>query len=158
MFILFCKESADIWSLVGKILFVFKIVIPLLLIIFGMIDLGKAVISAEEKAIKNATNSIIRRLIAAVVIFFVPTIIGAIFGLISDFDEQKKDYDLCKSCLVHPYDKDGCTKKADLACTKVGQTYYGADGEGIVIKKEDQGQGLGKKQYCSECPKAKECQ
>ena len=102
----FCLKSANIWSLVGKVLFVFKIVIPLLLIIFGMIDLGKAVISAEEKAIKNSTNSIIRRLIAAVVIFFVPTIVGAIFGLVDDFSEA--DYKNCKECLVHPYDSVKC--------------------------------------------------
>lgn len=108
----FCAKSTDIWQIVGKILFVFKIVIPLLLIIFGMIDLGKAVISSEEKAIKEATTSIIRRLIAAVVIFFVPTIVGAVFGLIGEFnEEQKDDYTICKNCLVHPYKDSTC---ADL--------------------------------------------
>ena len=106
----FCARSTDIWQIVGKILFVFKIVIPLLIIIFGMIDLGKAVISSEEKAIKEATSSIIRRLIAAVVIFFIPTIVGAVFSLIGEFDkEQKGDYTICKDCLVHPYEDATCS-------------------------------------------------
>lgn len=108
----FCTKSAGLWSLVGKILFVFKIVIPLLLIIFGMIDLGKAVISSDEKEIKNATTSIMRRLIAAVVIFFIPTIVGAVFGLIDNFnnDEDKNtaDYDICEACITKP-NGDTCT-------------------------------------------------
>ena len=36
----FCSQTKSIWVLVGKILSVFKIVIPLLIIIFGMIDLA----------------------------------------------------------------------------------------------------------------------
>ena len=116
MFLLdFCNESAGVWTLVGKVLVVFKIVIPLLLIIFGMIDLGKAVISSEEKAIKQATNSLLRRAIAAVVIFFIPTIVGAIFSLVNSFGEAKEDtgYDTCINCLVHPYKSDKCKCAAD---------------------------------------------
>jgi len=106
----FCTKSAGLWSLVGKILFVFKIVIPLLLIIFGMIDLGKAVISSDEKEIKNATTSIMRRLIAAVVIFFIPTIVGAVFNLVDNFDNDKEtaDYDICEACITKP-NGDKCT-------------------------------------------------
>lgn len=102
----FCQETAPVWQLVGNILLVFKIVIPLLLIIFGMIDLGKAVIGSDEKAIKEATNSIIRRLIAAVVIFFIPTIVGAVIGLVGSFnreeDKGKANYDVCKACITRP--------------------------------------------------------
>ena len=36
----FCTKTKPIWVLVGRILGIFKIVIPLLVIIFGMIDLG----------------------------------------------------------------------------------------------------------------------
>lgn len=100
----FCQTSAGLWQLVGKVLLVFKIVIPLLLIIFGMIDLGKAVVASDEKAIKTATNSIIKRLIAAVVIFFIPTMVAAIFSLISDFKDEKEyeGYSVCSACINRP--------------------------------------------------------
>lgn len=103
-FLNFCTESAPLWKLIGRVLLVFKIVIPLLLIIFGMIDLGKAVIASDEKAIKAATNSIVRRLIAAVVIFFIPTIVGAIFGLVDDFknNSESEGYSVCKACITSP--------------------------------------------------------
>ena len=110
----FCVETKDVWSTVGKVLLVFKIVIPILLIIFGMIDLGKAVIGSDEKAIKEATNSIIRRLIAAIVIFFIPSIVGAIIGLVGSWQEDAKaeDYDVCKTCLTKP---GSCSTKAEEA-------------------------------------------
>ena len=44
----FCTKTKAIWVLVGRILGIFKIVIPLLVIIFGMIDLGKAVVASKD--------------------------------------------------------------------------------------------------------------
>ena len=101
-FLSFCSDSAKLWKLIGRVMLVFKIVIPLLLIIFGMIDLGKAVIASDEKAIKAATNSIIRRLIAAVVIFFIPTIVSAIFGLVDSFSDTDEGYKICRTCITKP--------------------------------------------------------
>ena len=94
----FCVTSAPVWQLVGRILMVFKIAIPILLIVFGMIDLGKAVIASKEDAIEKATQSLIKRLIAGVVIFFIPFLVGAVFNLINSFkdlndDEVKNHYE-----------------------------------------------------------------
>ena len=134
----FCKETYEMWQLVGRILLVFKIVIPLLLIIFGMIDLGKAVIASDEKAIKNATTSIIRRLIAAVVIFFIPAIVGAIFSLVKSFSDVENDYNLCKNCIVSPNTDNSCKNAAGRSCNHYTQTgnYYGPDGQQIKDKGE----------------------
>ena len=99
----FCQETATIWQFIGWVLFVFKIVIPLLLILFGMIDLGKAVVSSDEKAIKSATSSLVKRAIAAVVIFFIPTIVSAIFGIVTGFQGKVKDqYKVCANCVTKP--------------------------------------------------------
>ena len=53
----FCTNTANIWQIVGYVLLIFKIVIPILLIIFGILDLGKAVIASKEDEIKKATGS-----------------------------------------------------------------------------------------------------
>ena len=62
----FCANTASIWQLVGVVLLIFKIVIPIILIILGMIDLGKAVISSDEKAIQKSAKTLAFRIIAAV--------------------------------------------------------------------------------------------
>ena len=49
--------------------------VPLLLIIFGMLDLGKAVIASKEDEIKKGQQMFIKRLIAAVIVFFVIAVV-----------------------------------------------------------------------------------
>jgi hypothetical protein len=100
----FCYNSANIWQVVGYILLVFKIVIPIILIIFGMLDLGKAVIASKDDEIKKAMKSLAMRAIAAVVIFFIPTIVGLVMGLVSNFSSSgaESDYNVCRSCLTAP--------------------------------------------------------
>lgn len=60
---------------------IIQIGIPIILIIMGSIDLGKAVLSSDEKAIKGAQGALVKRCIAAVAVFFVVTIVQLIFGL-----------------------------------------------------------------------------
>lgn len=109
----FCSSTANIWQIVGYVLLVFKIVIPLLLIVFGMIDLGKAVIASKEDEIKKATGSLVRRAIAAIVIFLLPTLISFIMTAIGGFNEEAKaDFEVCKSCITNP--NSGCSAAEDL--------------------------------------------
>lgn len=100
----FCKNTANIWQIVGYVLLIFKIVIPLLLIIFGMVDLGKAVIASKSDEIKKATTSLAMRAVAAVVIFLLPTIISFVMGLITEFrgSEAEEDFKICRSCITSP--------------------------------------------------------
>ena len=77
----FCTKTKSIWVLVGRILGIFKIVIPLLVIIFGMIDLGKAVVASKDDEIKKAAKSLGFRALAGILIFFIPTLVGFCFTL-----------------------------------------------------------------------------
>ena len=60
-----------------------QIGIPIILIILGMLDLGKAVMASKEDEIKNAQKLLIKRCIYAVAIFFVVMIVQVVFGLLS---------------------------------------------------------------------------
>ncbi|MBQ8659293.1 MAG: hypothetical protein IJ475_00435 [Bacilli bacterium] len=98
----FCKDSAEIWQVVGNILRIFTIVVPILVIIFGMMDLGKAVVASKDDEIKKAIKSLAMRAIAAIVMFFIPSLVGLIMGLCSGFADVKEDYDVCKACITSP--------------------------------------------------------
>lgn len=102
----FCNDTQPIFYTVGMFLLVFKIVIPILLIIFGMVDLGKAVIASDDKAVSKAAKSLLNRVIAAVCIFFVPYIVSAVFKMVGDFTEVKGQYDVCAKCISHPNSND----------------------------------------------------
>lgn len=60
-----------------------QIIVPILLILMGTIDMTKAVISNDEKGIKDATSKLIKRVLAAVLFFFVTTIVNIVIGRIA---------------------------------------------------------------------------
>ncbi len=60
---------------------IIQIGIPIILIVMGTIDLGKAVLSSDDKEIKASTTRLLKRAIAAVAVFFVATIVTLVMGL-----------------------------------------------------------------------------
>ncbi len=97
-----CTEAGSVWYTVGMFLLVFKVAIPLILIIFGMVDLGKAVLSSDDKAVSKAAKSLLNRVIAGVLIFFVPTIVGVLFKMVGSFTAVRDQYDICAACISSP--------------------------------------------------------
>ena len=109
----FCANTANVWQIVGYVLLVFKIVIPILLIVFGMMDLGKAVVGSKDDDIKKAVRQLAMRAVAAVVIFFVPTLVSMILGLVSNFQKSgaRDDFNVCRRCITNP--NDDCPEASD---------------------------------------------
>ena len=58
--------------------------IPILLIVLGTVDLGKAVIASEDKEVKAAQTRLIKRVLYAVLIFFITIIVSLVFNLVAD--------------------------------------------------------------------------
>ena len=79
------SDVQTILGLVNTILNLIRWVIPIILIVMVTMDIAKIVITSnnDEKEVKAATKKFTTRIIYAVVIFLIPTIIRAIFGLIT---------------------------------------------------------------------------
>ena len=69
---------------VATIIRIIQIVVPILLIIWGMLDLGRAVMAQKEDEIKKGQQTFIKRLIAAIIVFFVTTIVKLVVNLFAD--------------------------------------------------------------------------
>ena len=65
-----------------------QVVVPILLIVWGMLDLGKAVMAQKEDEIKKGQQTFIKRLIAAAIVFFVVSIVTLLIGLVGGNDGQ----------------------------------------------------------------------
>lgn len=99
----FCADSANIWELIGNLINIIKIVIPIVIVILAMLDLGKAVMAGEEKEIQAAQKMLIKRLIYGVVIFFVVTIVQVVFNLIGvGLSDSDSDASICWTCVTRP--------------------------------------------------------
>lgn len=77
------QQLADIISLVYHLIL---FGVPILLIIFGALDLGKAVMAQKEDEIKKGQQTFIKRLIAAAIVFFVFLVVKLVIGLVGGSD------------------------------------------------------------------------
>ena len=60
-----------------------KVIGPILVVLLSAIDFVKAVFSSDDKAIKEAQSKLIIRLIAAIALFLVPTLIQVLLSFIN---------------------------------------------------------------------------
>ena len=93
-------------KLVHTIYTIIKVAVPLLLILMGMLDLGKAVISQKEDDIKKQQGLFVKRLIAAALVFFVFAIVQLLVNVVGE-----KGIMNCADCMVNGYDKKTCVTK-----------------------------------------------
>jgi len=77
-------------DIINEIFGYVKILVPILLIVFIMLDMLKAVVASKEDAIKKATSDSVKRVIAAVAIFFVSDIVMLILSFVDSFSGQCK--------------------------------------------------------------------
>lgn len=100
----FCEGTKDIMQIVGWFLFILKIVIPIIIIVLGALDLGKAVTASKDDEIKKSAKSLGMRVVAGIIIFLIPSFVIWIFGLVSGFSEAQValGWDTCEQCLLHP--------------------------------------------------------
>lgn len=82
-----------VWNIVGFIVKAIWIGVPILLIIFGMIDLGKAVIASKEDEVKKATKAFGKRFLYAVGVFAVVWLVGLVLNTVADLGAGAIDYD-----------------------------------------------------------------
>lgn len=74
----------ELTNMLNGIVTLIQIGVPIILIIMGMIDMGKAVASQKEDEIKKAQSMLIKRVIYAVVVFLVIAIVEFVLGFVGD--------------------------------------------------------------------------
>lgn len=102
-------------NVVHIVVLVIKVAIPIGLVIFGMLDLGKAVMASKEDEIKKAQQLFIKRIIAAVLVFFVVSIVQLVFSVLASADSKTdptfdgKNVTSCMNCFLSGADSKSCS-------------------------------------------------
>ena len=84
-------------AILRTIITVFKISIPLIIMVMGALDLLKIVTSGTPEAIKESVKKLSLRFVAGVTIFFLPTIVSTFMGLVNGYGDAKDTYTVCKN-------------------------------------------------------------
>jgi hypothetical protein len=96
-----CKELNFVLKLVGLVVFAIKVVVPVLLVFYGMLDFVKAVMLKKEDEVKDALNKLKSRAIAAVVVFCVVSLVNVLMRFVG-----AEEYKACVQCINSPFDCD----------------------------------------------------
>lgn len=97
-----CNGLGPVVSLLKSVLTILQWAIPVLLIIMGSIDLGKAVLASDDKEIKGATSKLIKRAIAAVAVFFVPMLVDLLINLVANANADGAETGNFATCWKNP--------------------------------------------------------
>lgn len=80
-----CKGFDFVIRIIKNGLFpILQIGIPIILIVLGTLDLGKAVISSDDKAVKEAQSKLIKRCMYAILVFFIVTLLNLLFTMVGN--------------------------------------------------------------------------
>ena len=115
----FCNSAINpnimaAFKLGSIILLIIKIIVPIILIVLGMIDMSKAVISDNQDSIKKNALIFARRLATGILVFLTPTILLALFNFVDSWNSVESTYKPCIDCLL---DTSKCPKDAKLINT-----------------------------------------
>lgn len=93
-------------GIVSLVINIIKIGVPIILVVLGMIDMGKAVASQKEDEIKKGQKILLSRCIAAGITFFVVAIVQLLVGLVTKDTAQATGGtdDIWSNCICHFFD------------------------------------------------------
>ena len=97
-------------NIISTVVTVIKVIVPVLLVVFGMIDLAKGVIAQKDEEIKNGQKIFIKRLISGVIVFFVFSLVQFLISLVAGSQDSKNIFD-CANCFIN----NECTYRKDVA-------------------------------------------
>ena len=78
----------QISNIISTIVTIIKIGVPIILIVMGMIDMGKAVASQKDDEIKKGQKTLISRCIAAGIVFFVTAIVQLLVSIVANGNNE----------------------------------------------------------------------
>ena len=100
------NTTLKVFQVIGYILFILKILVPIIIIVLGVIEFGKAALSGDEKANTTSFKTLMMRIITGLTIFFIPTILDFALSLVQGTKDAASKYEGCTTCMLDPFSED----------------------------------------------------
>jgi len=96
-----CTRLKEPLKFIGNIVLVVKIVIPIIIIIFGAVDFFRSMMGSKEDEVKKSLRLLLFRCISGLVIFLLPTVVSVVFSLVDSWASIKGDFNACQKCVLN---------------------------------------------------------
>lgn len=100
------------FKIAGIVINIVKIVVPLIIIGTAMLSIFKTVMSGKTEDLTGSFSIILKKLIAGIIIFYIPTILDFAFDSLAEYDDS--NFLVCTNCL---FDTDSCSVSNDMPDT-----------------------------------------
>lgn len=102
----FCEYSGVLrtFKILGMCINIVKIVVPLIIIGTAMVSIFKTVMSGKTDDLKGSFSLIVKKLIAGLIIFLIPSALDFAFDSLIGYDDS--GFTACSNCLL---DTGNCT-------------------------------------------------
>lgn len=100
------NDAIVLANLVKNVITIIKVFIPIALILYGMLDLGKAVMSNDEKTMKEAQGKLIKRFLYAILVFLIVALVQVAVGFVSKAGAKVGNANKCITCFVNGVNKE----------------------------------------------------
>ncbi len=95
----YCTGLSSTFTFIGHIVKLLKILIPIIIIGFGIWDFFRAIVGSKDDEIKKSLRSLLFRAIAGVCIFFLPAVIDLVFSWVDSWKSYDAEYQECFKCI-----------------------------------------------------------
>lgn len=104
-----CCNMRPFLNILRYVIVIIQFSVPLLLIVFGTVDMFKAMTKGDEKENKKVVDTFVKRLIYGVMIFLVPFLVRLVFKVLNDniLNNQKEEINSMSwlSCFNYAMEK-----------------------------------------------------
>lgn len=104
-----CKDFAKGIRIIGLLLFLVKIVVPLIIIVLSAINIFNVVLKGDAGEMNNQIKKTAISILAAILIFFVPSVINVAFNMLNKTAKKEirnSDSEICRVCIFEPFSKE----------------------------------------------------
>lgn len=101
--------AVPIANLIAIIINIIKTLTPIVLIVFGLVDMTKATIAQKDDEMKKAQKLFIKRIISAILVFFIVSIVQLSFSLLAKAAGEDSFLE-CISCFTNGVNSVGVCK------------------------------------------------
>ena len=101
-----CQNTVKGWRVVGHIVYIAKVLVPLLIIITSVVPLFNALVKGSVDETIKSWKMVGKKLAAGVIIFLIPSLIENSVNLLANKEMKNDDVMICIHCFSSPNGKD----------------------------------------------------
>lgn len=94
-----CDDFRFITNIINLVIKLIKFAVPIVLIVLVVIDMAKAVSSNDEKTMNDSKQRSLKRILYAVILFLVPTLVEVLVGLIPLKNDEYVNITFFLNCI-----------------------------------------------------------